>query len=239
MKVAEIIENALYLSVKDRYFDRIPEATKEAYLIDHVRDLNRVLVGIDKKNPGVFHTSTPNGSLLRDTDLNMSYVDLSTSPFSTIFRVEFLYSGGSSSISLTRLGMNDFFGQSDIRTINTFPAWYNYNTFSNKMYIYPTPSVGGTINIFGKRKLGPFPESLEGLNEGFPDEVSDTFLLFLEYYLGRYLCSKYNAPWQAQKEELLKDYKAAVDSENNTAYQMQSLEGSKFALPVRNTRLGL
>lgn len=237
MQVRKIIENALYLSVKDRYFDALPKdpAQKDQILEQRIDDLNNVLVGVSKKNPGVAHVSIPNGELQKDPDLNMSFIDLSKTPFSTIFRVEFLYSGGSSSISLNRLGMNDFFGNSDIRTINTFPAWYNYNVFSGKMYIYPTPSVAGNINIFGKRKLGPF----KSLDDEFPEEVSDTFLLYLEYFFGKTICSQFNAPWQAQKEELLKNYKSTVDSENNTAYQMESLEGSKYALPIRNTRLGL
>lgn len=237
MQVREIIENALYLSVKDRYFDALPEdpVAKDILLLERIGDLNRDLMVISKKNPGISHTSIKSSDLKTDSDLNVRYIDLSEKPFSTIFRVEFLYSGGSSSISLTRLGINDFFGNSDIRTINTFPAWYNYNVFSNKMYIYPTPSVSGNINIFGKPKIGPF----KNLDDEFPEEVSDTFLLYLEYFFGKSLCSQFNAPWQAQKEERLKSYKTTVDSENNTAYQMQSLEGSKFALPIRNTRIGL
>ena len=237
MQVREILENALYLSLKDRYFDRLPDdpTEKDAILSQYIGELNNVLVGVAKKNPGIFHVSVSNGQLSKDQDLNMTYIDLSTRPFSTIFRVEFLYSGGSSSVSLTRLGINDFFGNANVRTINTFPAWYNYNVYSKKMYIYPHPSVEGNINVFGKRKLGPF----SSLDEEFPEEVNDTFEIYLQYFFAKMLCSQFNAPWQAQKEELLKEYKVILDSENNTAYQQISLTGSDFALPIRNTRIGL
>ena len=237
MKAREILENAIYLSLKDRSFDRLPTdpTQKDTILMQYLDELNNVLVGIGKKNPGLFHVSVSPADLIEDKDLKVQYVDLSKNPFLTIFRVEFLYSGGSLSISLSRLGLNDFFGNSAIRTINTFPAWYNYNVFSGRLYVYPNPSVDGVLNIFGKRKLGSF----KTLDDEMPEEVSDTFEIYLQYYFAKLLCAEFNTPWQAQKEELLKNYKSLIDSENNIAYQSISLQESTFALPIRNTRIGL
>ena len=237
MQVRDLLEGALYLSVKDKFFNALPEIQieRDAILLPYMKDLNQILIGVGKKNPGLNHASVRPDQLLVDPKLNMTFVDLSQNPFLTIFRVEFLYSGGTTSISLQRLGLNDFFGNSSIRTVNTFPAWYNYNVFSKRLYIYPSPSIDGLLNIFGKRKIGPF----ESLDEEFPFEISDTFEVYLQYYFAKFLCSIFNAPWQAQKEELLQNYKKLLDSENNISYQSLSLQESTFSLPIRNTRIGL
>ncbi|MAR66770.1 MAG: hypothetical protein CL833_05910 [Crocinitomicaceae bacterium] len=234
MLVKELIENALYLSVKDRYFNGLPDP-KDPVLLEYLTDLNKVLVGVGKKNPAFGFSSTPNSSLKVDTDLNMSYLDLKDDPFLTIFRAEYLYSGSTFTITLQRLGVNDFFSNSDLRTIYTFPAFYNYNTFNHRLYVYPKPSVEGKLNVFGKKKIGPFTS----IDDKFPDFLSDTFLLYLECFFGKYLCSQFNAPWQAQKEELLRNYGKLVDSENNVQYQQLSINDGHFSVPIRNTRVGL
>jgi len=242
MLVKDLIEKALYLSVKDKYFNTLPDnvAAKEAILIGYVEDLNEILVGIGKKNPAFGFSSTPDSGLVVDPDLNMTYLDLSEDPFLTIFRAEYLYSGSTFSITLTGLGLNDFFSNSALRTIYTFPAFYNYNTFSNRLYVYPKPSVGGTLNVFGKKKIGPFSKDpLAFSTETFPDYLSDTFLLYLRYFFAQYLCSQFNAPWQAQKEQLLGNYGRLVDSENNIQYQQLSINDGHFSMPIRNTRVGL
>lgn len=236
MKVGSVIEKALYLSIKDRYFNALPKdvAEKDIILESFLADLNTILVGIGKKNPAFSHLTVPSGSIQEDSDINVTYIDLEQK-FLTLFRVEFLYSGGTFSITLQRLGINDFFSNSDLRTIYTFPAFYNYNTFSNRLYIYPKPSVSGVFNIFGKNRIGPFAS----IEDEFPSDVSETFLLYLEYYFAKFLCSQYNAPWQAQKEELLRNYNRLVDSENNISYQEISINDGRFSVPIRNTRIGL
>jgi len=232
-----LLEDALYLSVKDRYFNGLPsnQTEKDAILTKYLTDLNKVLVGIGKKNPAYGFSSTDSGSLKVDTDLNMTYLDLSADPFLTIFRAEYLYSGGTFSITLQRLGINDFFSNSDLRTIYTFPAFYNYNTFSNRLYVYPKPSIQGKLNVFGKKRIGPFTS----IENDFPSFLSDTFLLYLEYFYAKFLCSQFNAPWQAQKEDLLRNYGKLVDSENNISYQQLSINDGHFSMPIRNTRVGL
>lgn len=241
MQVKDLIEKALYLSVKDRYFNSLPpdsqttSPTKSEILEKYRADLNDILVGIGKKNPAFGFSSTSNSSLVVDPDLNMTYLDLSASPFLTIFRAEYLYSGSTFTITLQGLGINDFFSNSDLRTIYTFPAFYNYNTFSNRLYVYPKPSVEGKLNVFGKKKIGPFAS----INDTFPDYLSETFLLYLQYFFAKYLCSQFNAPWQAQKEELLRNYGKLVDSENNIQYQQLSINDGHFSMPIRNTRVGL
>ena len=242
MQVKEVIERALYLSIKDRYFNALPEdpVERDVVLTEFLGDFNRVLMGVGKKNPAYSTYDVNTDSLSFDEKLNMTYVDLSSSPFLTLFRVEFLYSGGTSSITLNRLGINDFFSNSDLRTLYTFPAFYNYNVFSKKLYIYPKPSVFGTINLFGKQAIGSGENGFfESIDEEFPDFVSNTFLIYLEYFFAKYICSNFNAPWQAQKEELLKNYGRLVDSENNIAYQELSLNEGQFSVPIRNTRIGL
>ena len=236
MKVGELIERALYLSIKDRYFNALPidPAQKEAVLGEFIPDLNNILVGIGKKNPAFSVEKVSSQDIKIDSGLNMSYIDLGKK-FLTLFRVEFLYSGSTFSITLTRLGMNDFFSNSDLRTIYTFPAFYNYNVFADKLYIYPKPSVTGDFNLFGKEKVGPFTS----INEDFPSFLSETFLLYVEFYFAKFICSQYNAPWQAQKEELLRNYSRLVDSENNISYQEISLNDGRFSVPIRNTRIGL
>ena len=206
MQVSSIIEASLYLSIKDRYFNALPKdaAEKTKILENFLADLNTLLVGIGKKNPAFSHLTVPRNRVKEDQDIKMSYIDLEKK-FLTLFRVEFVYAGGSFSITLQRLGINDFFSSSELRVASSFPAFFNYNTFSNKLYIYPKPTVGGSFNIFGKERIGPFSR----IDEDFPEEVSETFLLYLEYYFAKFLCSKYNAPWQAQKEELFRSYNAS------------------------------
>lgn len=242
MKVKELLERSLYLSIKDRMFNALPtdETKKTEVLNKFLDDFNKVLTGIGKKNPAFSHLKVATSDLKIDTDLNMSYIDLKESPFLTLFRVEFLYSGGTFSITLQRLGINDFFSNSDLRTLYTFPAFYNYNLFSNRLYIYPKPSVEGEINVFGKKKIGKDATgAFTSIEDEFPDFISETFLLYLEYFFAKFICSGYNAPWQAQKEELLKSYSRLVDSENNISYQELSLNEGQFAVPIRNTRIGL
>ena len=242
MQVKELLERALYLSIKDRYFNALPsnEEEKSAVLTKFLEDFNKVLTGVGKKNPAFSHLMINVNDLKVDTDLNMTYADLKNDPFLTLFRVEFLYSGGTFSITLNRLGINDFFSNSDLRTLYTFPAFYNYNLFSNRLYIYPKPSVQGVINVFGKKKIGKGKAgTFESIEDEFPDFVSEAFLLFLEYFFAKFICSSYNAPWQAQKEELLKSYTRLVDSENNIAYQELSINDGQFSVPIRNTRIGL
>ena len=236
MQVSSVIEASLYLSIKDRYFNALPKdaAEKTKILENFLADLNTILVGIGKKNPAFSHLTVPSNRVKEDQDIKMSYIDLEKK-FLTLFRVEFVYSGGSFSITLQRLGINDFFSSSDLRVASSFPAFFNYNTFSNRLYIYPKPSIGGAFNIFGKERIGPF----SSIDEDFPEEVSETFLLYLQYYFAKFLCSQYNAPWQAQKEELLRSYKRLVDSENNISYQETAINSGRYLLPLRNTRIGL
>ena len=236
MKVGDVIERALYLSIKDRYFNALPKdiPSRETILGEFLPDFNNILVGIGKKNPAFSTEKVKSSAIKVDPSLNMSYIELGKK-FLTLFRVEFLYSGSTFSITLTRLGMNDFFSNSDLRTIYTFPAFYNYNVFSDKLYIYPKPSVTGDFNLFGKEKIGPFTS----IEEEFPAFLSETFLLYVEYYFAKFICSQYNAPWQAQKDELLKNYGRLVDSENNISYQEISLYEGRSSIPVRNTRIGL
>ena len=242
MQVKELLEQSLYLSIKDRMFNALPsdETKKDAVLTKFLEDFNKVLTGIGKKNPAFSHLKVNTNDLKVDPDLNMSYVDLKDDPFLTLFRVEFLYSGGTLSITLTRLGLNDFFSNSDIRTLYTMPAFYNYNLFSNRLYIYPKPSTSGAINVFGKKKIGKGTMGkFTSIEDEFPDFISETFILYLEYFFAKFICSAYNAPWQAQKEELLKNYARLVDYENNIAYQQLSLNDGQFSTPIRNTRIGL
>lgn len=242
MKVKKLLERSLYLSIKDRLFNALPhdETKKATILTPFLRDLNQVLTGIGKKNPAFSHLKINSSDFETDPDLNITYVDLKKQPFLTLFRVEFLYSGGTFSRTLTRLGLNDFFSNSDMRTIYTFPSFYNYNLFSHKLYLYPKPSITGVLNVFGKKKIGKEgSKSFESIEDEFPDYVSETFMLYLEYFFAKFLCSGYNAPWQAQKEELLKSYSRLVDSENNISYQEISLFNEAPDLPIRNTRIGL
>ncbi len=242
MQVKELLERSLYLSIKDRLFNALPtdETEKAAILTPFLRDFNQVLTGIGKKNPAFSHVKIDSSNLQVDPDLNITYADLKLAPFLTLFRVEFLYSGGTFSTTLTRLGINDFFSNSDLRTVYTFPSFYNYNLFSNRLYIYPKPSITGAINIFGKKKIGNATQGkFESIDDEFPEYVSETFLIYLEYFFAKFICSGYNAPWQAQKEELLKSYARLVDSENNISYQDLSLNSGTNSMPIRNTRIGL
>lgn len=237
MQVKELLENALYLSIKDRYFNALPSdpTEKDTVLMGFLPDFNNVLIGIGKKNPAFSSYSFTSSDIKTEDKLNISYLDLKDANLLTLFRVEFLYSGGTFSITLQRLGMNDFFSNSNLRTLYTFPAFYNYNIFSGKLYLYPKPSVTGDFNVFGKKKIGPFTT----ISEEVPDFSSGTFLLFVQYYFAKFICSQYNAPWQAQKEELLKNYSRLVDSENNISYQEISLNDGHLSVPIRNTRIGL
>lgn len=236
MNVGDLIERALYLSIKDRYFNALPSdpTDREEILEEFLPTLNEVLVGMSKKNGAYTNFSVPSADVEFDTDLSISYINLERK-FMTIFRAEFLYSGSTFAYTLTRVGMNDFFSNAMLRTFYTFPYFYNYNVFTNRLYLYPTPSVEGKFNIYGKERIGPFTS----VNEDFPDFLSETFLLYIQYFFAKFVSSQFNAPWQAQKDELLKDYKKIVESENNIAYQEISVNEGNFAIPVRNVRIGL
>ena len=240
MKVRDFLEKVLYLSIKDKYFNALPSlpADKDTVLEPFIKDLNELLSEIGKKNPAYSSYSYDTSALKRDSDLNVDYLRPKKGNFLTIFSVEFNYSGGTVSYPLKRVGISDFFANSPIRTIQTLPSLYNYNIFANRLYIYPTPSVSGKINVFGKEAVGNFTESTAGLDKEFPSWVSESFLLFAQYYMAKEICSQYNAPWQAQKEEKLTTHKKALSSENNIVYQKLS-EVKNFDLPIRNTRRGL
>lgn len=210
------------------------EALKISLLTQYLSDLNEVLDGIEHKNPAFSYEAQDTAALIKDTNLNVTYLDLENK-FSTIYRVEFVYASSSLSITLNRLGMQDFFSNASVRTLSSFPSNFNYNVYTNRLYIYPTSSVGGTFNVFGKKQLGRF----ETIDDEFLDEVSTTFLLFLQYFLAKHLCSKYNAPWQAQKEDQLRTHRRTVSSENNIVYQENSIGSGRYALPLRNLRQGL
>lgn len=240
MQVKSLIEKALYLSIKDRMFDTLPrdDATKTRYLATFLDDLNSVLEGIGKKNPAYSHFNINTQDLKVDKDLNVSYIDLKFSPFLTLFSVEFLKSGSFVSLSLERLGVSDFFEQATVRSCRSSPIFYNYNVFSNRLYIYPTPSSSGSINLFGKQKIGlNHKGKFESIDDYFPDFVSEMFLFYATYFFAKHLCSIYNAPWQAQKEDLLKNYGRLVDSENNISYQTLSKNDGKSGMPFRNVRI--
>ena len=118
MNVSSIIEGALYLSIKDRYFNALPQdgAAKKKVLEIFLADLNTILVGIGKKNPAFSHLTVPSAEVKDDKDIKMSYIDLQKK-FLTLFRVEFI-NGGSLSITLQRLGINDFFSSSERLSLN-------------------------------------------------------------------------------------------------------------------------
>ena len=236
MNVGDLIERALYLSIKDRYFNALPsdQAARAAILQEFLPTLNDVLVGISKKNGAYTSLSVPSSSVQFDPKLSISYINLEKK-FMTIFRAEFLYSGSTFAYTLTRVGLNDFFSNAMLRTFYTFPYFYNYNVFTSKLYLYPTPSVTGTFNIYGKERIGPFTS----ITEEFPDFLSETFLLYVQYFFAKFISSEFNAPWQAQKDELLSDYKKSVASENNIAYQEISTQQGSSVIPVRNVRTGL
>ena len=240
MEIRDFLEKVLYLSIKDRYFNALPAtlAAKDLILEPFIEDLNALLCEVSKKNPAYSSHSFATSDLKKDADLNVDYLEPKEGGFLTIFNVEFNYSGGTVSYPLKKVGVSDFFSNSPIRTIQTLPSLYNYNVFANRLYIYPTPSVSGNINVFGKKCIGKFTESVAGLDEEFPDWVSDTFFLFMQYYMAKEICSQYNAPWQAQKEEKLMTHKKALSSENNISYQELS-NINNFDLPIRNTRRGL
>lgn len=236
MEVGELIEESLYLSIKDKSYNRLPTdpAEKTTYLEGFLPLLNIVLSAEGKKNPAYSVKSVVSSSLIFDTDLNVNYIDLTNIPFLTIFRLELVYSGGSCSLPIERVGMEDFFSNANIRSLSTFPVYFTYNVFLKKIFIYPKSNVSGVYNIFGKESLGNYTD----ITESFPDLCSETFLYFLRYLLAEAICAENNAPWQAQKESFLKRLTKLVDSENNINYQRHSTQSAAHLLPMRNTRIG-
>lgn len=78
MNVGELIEGALYLSIKDRYFNALPQdqTAKEAILEQFLPDLNQVLVGVGKRNPAYSSESISTNDVLLDDKLSVSYIKL-------------------------------------------------------------------------------------------------------------------------------------------------------------------
>ncbi|MEM8728211.1 MAG: hypothetical protein AAGE99_05905, partial [Chlamydiota bacterium] len=152
---------------------------------------------------------------LQTDELKIPYIDMSTNRFLTIYRVDFGYLGQDLSKSLMCLGVDEFFGVANYRNMSAYPAYYNYNLYSNKLYTYPKTNVTGSFNVYGKLRIGPFTT----VDDEMPSYCSETFLIFLQYFFAKFICSGYNAPWQPQKEELLKNYQSLVDSENNFSYR--------------------
>lgn len=239
MQVRDFLEEALYLSLKDRYHNALPSdpTDKDAVLEPFIKKLNKLLEEIGKKNPAYGFHSYDTSNLMKDAKLEVDYIEPKNGGFLTIFKVEFSYSGGIV-YPLERTGLNNFFTNAALRTVHTLPYLYNHNVFSNRLYIYPTPSVSGKINVFGKQSVGKFTESLAGLDENFPESVSDSFLLYAQHYVARSICSSFNVPWQAQKEKELQEHKRALSSENNINYQETS-DINSLSVPIRSTRRGL
>ncbi len=126
-------------------------------------------------------------------------------------------------------------GVREVKSGEKFQDYKKTGVPFHSAYIYPKPNASGVFNIFGKERIGPF----SSVDDPFSEDVSETFLLYLQYYFAKFLCSQYNAPWQAQKEELLRSYKRLVDSENNISYQETSINSGCDLLPLRNIRIGL
>ena len=61
MNAREILEGALYLSLKDQRFDDLPskEPDRDNILKQYLPELNHVLVAIVKKNPGLSNETIP------------------------------------------------------------------------------------------------------------------------------------------------------------------------------------
>lgn len=235
----DVIENALYLSLYDRHYNTIPsDFDYDSYRVL----LNQLIQGVAKKNPGFQQSSIKTSDLKSDADLNMKYIDTSNQTlsdsenddFMTVFRVDFLYSGKTLSYPLERSGIADFFATSAVRTVNSLPSIYHFNYGQKKIYVYPNPSVEGSFNIFGKKNFGEFAD----VDSNFPTWVTDSFLLYFEFYFAKFISANNNIPFQQEKMMLLKEYESMLDSENDNVYQRKSL-AMPYNKPIRNTRIGL
>lgn len=233
MLVKDLIEGALYLSIYDRQFNALSEnqTEKNEEIKKFIPVLNQILFGIAKKNPSFDFKHVSSSLVKEDQNLKISYIDLEEN-FSTILRVEYLHSGGSLGMPLQRAGINDFFSSACIRSVKSLPELYNYNVYSKRLYIYPNPTGIEGYNIFGKKRIGPFTEAEVIGGAAFPEFSSESFLLYAEYYLAKFICSQYNVPWQAQKEDLMKAYAKMVDSENNNPYQEMATQNSGMPLRI-------
>ena len=228
MKVGDLIEKAVYLSIKDPKFDRIPEEGKTEYLIEFIPELNVAMDGLGKRNPGLSLRSIEQKDIQIDGNLNVAYVDLKDFPFSSIYNVEFLYGNGSQSIPLKELGLTNFFKMAPFRSASSFPHSYTYNTTIQRIYIFPTPSIGGNLNIFGQQGAGNFPENEEGLNREFSPELSPKFLLFLTYYFANDICSMHTIEFSNAKKQEMRRLERELDESFNINYQDTAKTDARF-----------
>jgi hypothetical protein len=219
MQVKEILEEALYLSIKDRMFNAIPAdpVEKAAILTPFIKDINRVLDTIGKKNPAFSSVAIDSTSLTLDAGLQVYYIDLRPNPFLILFNVGFMQGGGQS-YSLKRLSINDFLKEASLRTnSNTFPSIYVDNLLDNKIYVYPTPT-SGSLSVTGKQKIckddgDPF----SSIDDTFPTFLTDSFFSYLELAVAQRICMRYKAHFTEEKEMLTARHE--LENASNISYQ--------------------
>jgi len=219
MQVKEILEEALYLSIKDRMFNAIPDdpTEKSAILTPFIKDLNRVLDTIGKKNPTFSSVTIDSTSLTLDAGLQVSYIDLQPHPFLILFYVGFIQGGGQS-YCLKRLGIHDFLKEAALRnSSNTLPSIYTDNLLDHKIYVYPTPT-SGNLSVIGKQKIckedgNPF----SSIDDTFPSFLTDTFFSYLELAVAQRICMRYKANFTEEKELMMAKHE--LENASNISYQ--------------------
>lgn len=217
-QVKDVIEEAIYISIRDRFTEQIPNAGKNKILKDFLPDLNNAISSIGKENPGVNSLQVASTDLKKDPNLKLYYVDTDQKThFLLVYSVEYL--SGERAYPLQRKGEGDFFSNYTLdRGAKGIPDFFHFN-FGYKIYIYPAPT-SGHINIIGKPQLGDF----DTINEEFPRWVSNNFILYLQYVLAKMICAKYSTTLKPQEEEQLQTYKRRVSSECNNAYQHNTIQ---------------
>ena len=201
---------------------------KAAILTPFIKDLNRVLDTIGKKNPTFSNFSIDSSALTLDEGLKVSYIDLSPKPFLILFYVGYLQGGGQS-YPLKRLGINDFLKEASQRTSSSpLPSLYADNLLDNKIYVYPTPR-SGILNVIGKQKIckedgNPF----SSINDAFPTFLTDTFFSYLELAVAQRICMRYKANFAEEKQ--MQEAKHELENAQNISYQSVANSNASFPL---------
>lgn len=182
---------------------------RDQYLKKFLVPINSDLGSISDMNPAYTHQSFYVKDLSVSSDLGVCYFDMTDADFSKVIRAS--HTGSSSySRTLTYLGVSNFFSQATSPRNIGDPVIYSFNAFVKKLYIYPSPT-SGHVSVFGKKKFNYFTS----LDEEFPSGISDSFISYAQFFIAKIICSKYNSPWENQKEQILSVYKRTVSNENN------------------------
>lgn len=230
--VQDLLEKAIYLSLKDRLFDPIPAGSEETFLAPFLPILNEIAEGVSNYNPGSAGVSIPQEQIKTDPETRIQYLDLTDNPFQDVFSVTFFQGSGSVGQNLKRLSVKEYGSLiTCTQNIGAFPEFFLFNNLEHRLLFYPFVTQGRFF-LIGKPVI-QFKDLKDPLN------LNPIMTRYLAYKLAQSLCSDYNTPFNMQKTEHLTKLENKISniSTDDTQEFGGDILGNDFAIFSRMLQL--